>query len=76
MVSAGCILPVSHNMNIPKQLGLRHRAALGMSQATDAYCVVVSEETGNISVAHSGVIQTKVSAIDLENILSAAFEHN
>ena len=47
-----------------------------MSQATDAYCVVVSEETGNISVAHSGVIQTKVSAIDLENILSAAFEHN
>ena len=76
MVSAGCILPVSHNMNIPKQLGLRHRAALGMSQATDAYCGVVSEETGNISVAHSGVIQTKVSAIDLENILSAAFEHN
>lgn len=74
ITSAGCILPVSHDMNIPKQLGLRHRAALGMSQATDAFCIVVSEETGNISVAHSGVLQTKVSAIELENILSAAFE--
>ncbi len=74
IVSVGCILPVSHDMNIPKQLGLRHRAALGMSQATDAYCVVVSEETGNISVAHSGVLQTKVSTTDLENILSSAFQ--
>lgn len=74
IAAAGCILPVSHNMDIPKHLGLRHRAALGMSQATDAYCVVVSEETGNISVAHNGVLQTKVSAIDLENILSNALE--
>lgn len=74
IAAAGCILPVSHDMNIPKQLGLRHRAALGMSQATDAYCVVVSEETGSISVAHSGILQTKVSAIDLENILSGAFD--
>lgn len=72
--AAGCILPVSHDMNIPRQLGLRHRAALGMSQSTDAYCVVVSEETGNISIAHRGVLQTKVTAIDLENIISAAFE--
>lgn len=74
IAAAGCILPVSHDMNIPKQLGLRHRAALGMSQTTDAYCVVVSEETGNISVAHNGILQTKVSTTDLENILSSAFE--
>lgn len=74
IAAAGCILPVSHNMDIPKHLGLRHRAALGMSQTTDAYCVVVSEETGAISVAHNGVLQTKISAIDLENILSAAIE--
>ena len=70
--SVGCILPVSHNMNIPKSLGLRHRAALGMSQATDAVCVIVSEETGNISVAISGEFKIKLSAPELEHILSEA----
>jgi len=70
--SVGCILPVSHDMNIPKNLGLRHRAALGMSQMTDAICVIVSEETGNISVAADGKLQVKVSTIDLEHILSSA----
>lgn len=68
--SVGCILPVSHDMNIPKNLGLRHRAALGMSQMTDAVCVIVSEETGNISVASDGALKVKVSALDLEHILS------
>lgn len=68
--SVGCILPVSHNMDIPKDLGLRHRAALGMSQATDAVCVVVSEETGNISVAKDGEFKIKLSAQDLDHILS------
>lgn len=71
--AAGCILPVSHDMNIPKNLGLRHRAALGMSQVTDAICVIVSEETGNISVASDGRLTVKVSAPDLEHILSSAF---
>lgn len=70
--SVGCILPVSHDMNIPRSLGLRHRAALGMSQVTDAICVIVSEETGKISVAKDGSLQQKVSAIDLEHILSSA----
>lgn len=70
--SVGCILPVSHDMNIPKDLGLRHRAALGMSQVTDAICVIVSEETGNISVARDGSLTVKVSPLDLEHILSAA----
>ncbi len=68
--AVGCILPVSHDMNIPKELGLRHRAALGMCQMTDALCVVVSEETGNISVAQDGEIQVKVAAKDLERILT------
>ncbi len=68
--SVGCILPVSHDMNIPKNLGLRHRAALGMSQVTDAVCVIVSEETGHISVARDGALMTRVSATDLENIIS------
>lgn len=72
--SAGCILPVSHDMNLPKELGLRHRAALGMSQATDAVCIVVSEETGNISVAIEGEFKIRLSAQDLDHILSKALE--
>lgn len=72
--AVGCILPVSHDMSIPKNLGLRHRAALGMSQVTDAICVIVSEETGNISVAEGGKLTVKVSAPDLENILSKVTE--
>lgn len=67
--AAGCILPVSHNMTLPKELGLRHRSALGISEVTDAVCVVVSEETGNISVTSGGEIQIKVSGPELESIL-------
>lgn len=74
IAAVGCILPVSHDMSIPKNLGLRHRAALGMSQATDAVCVIVSEETGGISVANHGDIRVKVSAIDLEHILSSELQ--
>lgn len=74
IAAAGCILPVSHDMNIPKNLGLRHRAALGMSQVTDAVCVIVSEETGGISVAYGGKITVKMSAPDLEHILSDTLE--
>lgn len=68
--AAGCILPVSHDMNISKNLGLRHRAALGMSQVTDAVCIIVSEETGNISVAKDGTLLVKVTALYLEHLLS------
>lgn len=49
--AAGCILPVSHNLDIPKEMGLRHRAALGISQESDCVAIVVSEETGGITVA-------------------------
>ncbi len=68
--SVGCILPVSHDMNIPKELGLRHRAALGMSQMTDALCVVVSEETGKISATLNGVLHRDLSGPTLEHMLS------
>lgn len=74
IVSVGCILPVSKDMDIPKQLGLRHRAALGMSQKTGALCVIVSEETGGISVAADGKLQVKVSITELEQILSEALK--
>lgn len=71
--SAGCILPVSHDRNVPRSLGLRHRSALGISQATDAFAIVVSEETGNISVAYKGALHTKLSSTDLEHRLSEVF---
>ena len=54
----------------PKELGLRHRAALGISQDSDAIAIVVSEETGGISVAIKGEFQLRLSAEKLENILS------
>ena len=68
--AAGCILPVSHNLDIPKELGLRHRAAMGISQSSDAIAVVVSEETGRISVAIKGSFHLRLSAEELESILT------
>lgn len=68
--AAGCILPVSHDTDIPRALGLRHRSALGISQATDAVAIVVSEETGNISLAYRGNLDVKLSNTDLEQKLS------
>lgn len=67
--AAGCILPVSHNLDIPKELGLRHRAALGMSQESDALCIIVSEETGYISIAYGGQLRLRLSAEELESEL-------
>lgn len=69
--AAGCILPVSHDLSIPKELGLRHRAAMGISEDTDAVAIVVSEETGSISVAIKGRFRLRLSAEELESILTA-----
>lgn len=74
--AAGCILPVSHNLDIPKELGLRHRAALGISQQCDAIAIVVSEETGGISVAIKGEFQLRLSAEKLESILTDELASN
>jgi uncharacterized protein (TIGR00159 family) len=68
--AAGCILPVSHDLDIPKELGLRHRAAMGISQESDAVAVVVSEETGGISIAVKGNFRLRLSAEELESILT------
>lgn len=68
--AAGCILPVSHNTNIPKDLGLRHRAAMGISQTSDAIAIVVSEETGRISVAIKGEFHLRLNSEELESILT------
>lgn len=71
IVAAGCILPVSHDSDVPRSLGLRHRSALGIAQATDALAIVVSEETGRISVAYRGQLATKLTTTELEHRLSA-----
>ena len=69
IAAAGCLLPVSHSMDIPKSMGLRHRAALGISQETDALAIVVSEETGGITVAHHGSLHRWLTAEQLEKLL-------
>lgn len=71
--AAGCILPLTSNKNISSALGTRHRAAIGVSQQSDAIVVVVSEETGSISVALSGKIQTGISTGELRDILTKTF---
>ena len=63
--AARCILPVSENDNLPAQYGLRHRAAIGMSEATDTMIIVVSEETGQMSLARHGFIWHNLSALEL-----------
>ena len=70
ITAAGCILPVSHSLDIPKKFGLRHRAALGVSQQTDALAVIVSEETGGISIAFKGEFHLRLSAEELESFLT------
>ena len=68
--AAGCILPVSHSTDIPKEFGLRHRSAMGMAQTSDAICIIVSEETGRITVARDGQFQLRLSSENLEKLLS------
>ena len=68
--AAGCILPVSHDLDIPKELGLRHRAGMGISQETDALAIIVSEETGGISVAYKGEFHLRLNAEQLESLLT------
>ena len=74
LASAGCILPVSHDSSLPRYLGLRHRSALGIAQETDAVAIVVSEETGNISMAYKGEIRLKLSTTDLEHQLAGIID--
>lgn len=69
--AAGCILPVSQDQHIPKHLGLRHRSGLGLSQETDAKVVIVSEETGKISLALRGELILGISAERLQKELVA-----
>ena len=77
LVAAACVMPLSSsgilNRSPERQMGLRHRAALGISESTDAVAVVVSEETGSISIAHSGRMIRRIDPERLENILLAFY---
>lgn len=74
IMAAGCILPVSHSLNIPKELGLRHRAALGITSQSDALAIIVSEETGAISVAQGGEFHLHLASNELESFLINAMK--
>ncbi|MDR2497047.1 MAG: diadenylate cyclase CdaA [Tannerellaceae bacterium] len=68
--AAACILPVAQNASLPKDFGLRHRSALGMSLETDALIIVVSEERGKISVARNGKLEANITAEELQQKLA------
>lgn len=68
--AARCILPVSERENIPAQFGMRHRAALGMSEATDTLVLIISEETGQTSLARNGALESNLSAPEIRKRLN------
>jgi diadenylate cyclase len=80
LLAASCVMPLSASgiltRSPERQMGLRHRAALGISEVSDAVAVVVSEETGSISIAHSGRMIRRLDPERLENILTAFFQRN
>ena len=75
IVAAKCILPVTQS-DVPKTYGTRHRAAIGMSEISDAIILVVSEETGGISIAHGGTIHRDIAPDQLANLLQRHFGAN
>ena len=76
VTSATCYLPLSDNMELDKTLGTRHRAGLGISEVTDAVTVIVSEQTGKISVAHKGVLERNLDSESLKEKLKLAQPEN
>jgi len=71
--AAKCVLPLTDNSVLPFQLGLRHRAAVGITEQTDAVALVISEQSGEISIARDGTLQTNLSPKQLLEILKREF---
>lgn len=71
--AAGCVLPVSENPDLPLNMGLRHRAAVGITEQSDALAIVVSEETGKIALVKEGRVQENMKTYDLLRILTQEF---
>ena len=69
IVAARCVLPTSENIYLPARYGMRHRAAIGMTERNDSLVIVVSEETGEISLANSGEIKTNLKSEDLKKLI-------
>ena len=69
IAAAGCMLPLSNNQNLSRDLGMRHRAGIGMSEHSDAVVAIVSEETGSVSLAVDGMLKRHLSAETFEKIL-------
>lgn len=73
--AAGCVLPLTQKKNLSKDLGMRHRAGIGLSEQSDAVVVIVSEETGSISVSIDGILKRHLSSAKLSEILTAELIH-
>lgn len=69
IVSASCVLPLTSNTELPPRLGLRHRAAIGITEVSDSSALVISEETGEIAYAKYGRVRTNISLLELEKYL-------
>jgi len=76
IVAAGCIFPLTQREDLDRNLGLRHRAGLGLSEESDAVAIVVSEETGKVSICHSGLIERDLSVEKFRRRLSQLLLHD
>jgi len=76
LIAAGCLLPLTENRTLSSELGTRHRAAIGLSEQCDALIVVVSEETGTISIAENGRIHRRLDEDQLTHVLTPAFAYS
>ena len=73
VIAAGCFLPLSDDLNLARELGTRHRAALGISTVSDSVTIVVSEETGAISIARDGKLVRYIDSKALQDLLESLF---
>ena len=76
LAAAGCVLPLTKSTNLSKELGMRHRAGIGLSEQSDAVVVIVSEETGSISVAIEGMLKRHLTAATFEKLLRSELIHD